>query len=77
MIPFSILDLSLIGEGYSVSQALDQSRRLAIKAEQHGYNRLWLAEHHGMPGIASAATALVIAHVGAAKEATDAKKKGA
>jgi len=66
MIPFSILDLSLIGEGYSVSQALDQSRRLAIKAEQHGYNRLWLAEHHGMPGIASAATALVIAHVGAA-----------
>jgi len=66
MIPFSILDLSLIGEGYSVSQALDQSRRLAIKAEKHGYNRLWLAEHHGMPGIASAATALVIAHVGAA-----------
>ena len=66
MIPFSILDLSPIGEGESVSAALENSRRMAIKAEEHGYNRLWLAEHHGMPGIASAATSLVIAHVGAA-----------
>lgn len=66
MIPFSILDLSPIGEGESVSQALENSRRMAIKAEDHGYNRIWLAEHHGMPGIASAATSLVIAHVGAA-----------
>lgn len=66
MIPFSILDLSPIGEGYSVREALDQSRRMAIKAEAEGYNRVWLAEHHGMPGIASAATSIVIAHVGAA-----------
>jgi luciferase family oxidoreductase group 1 len=66
MIPFSILDLSPIGEGYSVREALDQSRRMAIKAEEQGFRRVWLAEHHGMPGIASAATALVIAHVGAA-----------
>ena len=66
MIPFSILDLSPIGEGESVSEALENSRRMAIKAEEHGYNRIWLAEHHGMPGIASAATSLVIAHVGAA-----------
>jgi luciferase family oxidoreductase group 1 len=66
MIPFSILDLSPIGEGYSVSEALDQSRQMAIKAEEQGYKRVWLAEHHGMPGIASAATALVISHVGAA-----------
>jgi luciferase family oxidoreductase group 1 len=66
MIPFSILDLSPIGEGYSVSDALDQSRQMAIKAEGQGFNRLWLAEHHGMPGIASAATAIVISHVGAA-----------
>ena len=66
MIPFSILDLSPVGEGYSVSDALDQSRRLAIKAEEQGYKRVWLAEHHGMPGIASAATAIVIGHVGAA-----------
>ncbi|MGK6311999.1 LLM class flavin-dependent oxidoreductase [Neorhizobium sp. DT-125] len=66
MIPFSILDLSPIGEGYSVRDALDQSRRMAIKAEEQGYKRVWLAEHHGMPGIASAATSLVISHVGAA-----------
>ena len=66
MIPFSILDLSPVGEGYSVRDALDQSRRLAIKAEEQGYKRLWLAEHHGMPGIASAATSIVIGHVGAA-----------
>ncbi|WP_105383300.1 LLM class flavin-dependent oxidoreductase [Neorhizobium alkalisoli] len=66
MIPFSILDLSPIGDGYSVRDALDQSRRLAIKAEEQGYKRVWLAEHHGMPGIASAATSLVISHVGAA-----------
>ena len=66
MIPFSILDLSPIGEGYSVRDALEQSRRLAIKAEEQGYKRVWLAEHHGMPGIASAATSLVISHVGAA-----------
>jgi len=66
MIPFSILDLSPIGEGYSVREALDQSRRLAIKAEEEGYKRVWLAEHHGMPGIASAATSIVIGHVGAA-----------
>jgi luciferase family oxidoreductase group 1 len=66
MIPFSILDLSPIGDGYSVRDALEQSRQMAVKAEEHGYNRVWLAEHHGMPGIASAATAIVIAHVGAA-----------
>lgn len=66
MIPFSILDLSPVGEGYSVRDALDQSRQMAIKAEDQGYKRVWLAEHHGMPGIASAATSIVIAHVGAA-----------
>ncbi len=66
MIPFSILDLSPIAEGHTISEALDATRRMAIKAEECGYNRFWLAEHHGMPGIASAATSLVIAHVGAA-----------
>ena len=66
MIPFSILDLSPIGEGETASKALDNSRRMAIKAENEGYERIWLAEHHGMPGIASAATSIVIAHVGAA-----------
>lgn len=65
-IPFSILDLSPIGEGQSVSDALHASQRMAVEAEALGYHRFWLAEHHGMPGIASAATAVVIAHVGAA-----------
>ncbi|MDH4412754.1 MAG: LLM class flavin-dependent oxidoreductase [Rhizobium sp.] len=65
MIPFSILDLSPIAEGHSVREALDASRSLAQAAEKHGYRRFWLAEHHGMPGIASAATALVISHVAA------------
>lgn len=66
MIPFSILDLSPVPEGHSVSDALNHSRLLARKAEENGFNRVWLAEHHGMPGIASAATALVIQHVGSA-----------
>ena len=65
MIPFSILDLSPIAEGHSVREALDASRSLAQTAEKSGYRRFWLAEHHGMPGIASAATALVISHVAA------------
>jgi luciferase family oxidoreductase group 1 len=66
MIPFSILDLSQISEGASISDALANSARMAQAAEAAGYKRYWLAEHHGMPGIASAATAIVIAHVGAA-----------
>jgi luciferase family oxidoreductase group 1 len=65
-IPFSILDLSPIAEGYNVSDALEASKRMAVAAEALGYHRFWLAEHHGMPGIASAATAVVIGHVGAA-----------
>ena len=66
MIPFSILDLSQISEGGSISDALANSAKMAQGAEAAGYTRYWLAEHHGMPGIASAATAIVIAHVGAA-----------
>ena len=65
MIPFSILDLSQIGEGGSVRDALINSAEMAKAAEAAGYLRYWLAEHHGMPGIASAATSLVIGHVGA------------
>lgn len=66
MIPFSILDLSPVAEGQTVSQALEASRLMAQAAEENGYHRFWLAEHHGMPGIASAATSIVIAHVGQA-----------
>ncbi len=65
MVPFSILDLSPVIEGGTVAQSLENSRRLAQEAEALGYKRFWLAEHHGMRGIASAATSLVIQHVAA------------
>ncbi len=65
MVPFSILDLSPVTEGGTVAQSLENSRRLAQEAEVEGYKRFWLAEHHGMRGIASAATSLVIQHVAA------------
>ena len=68
MVPFSILDLSPVIEGGTVAQSLANSRRLAQEAEAYGYKRFWLAEHHGMRGIASAATALVIQHVAAGTE---------
>jgi luciferase family oxidoreductase group 1 len=63
MIPLSILDLSPVPEGSSVAQALANSRDLAHHAEALGYRRFWMAEHHNMPGIASAATAVALAHV--------------
>jgi luciferase family oxidoreductase group 1 len=63
MIPFSILDLSPVPQGATASDALRNSLDLAQHAEKWGYHRLWLAEHHNMPGIASAATSIVIAHV--------------
>jgi luciferase family oxidoreductase group 1 len=65
MVPFSILDLSPITQGSTAGQALQNSRRLAQEAEAAGYTRFWLAEHHGMKGIASAATSIVISHVAA------------
>ena len=63
MIPLSVLDLAPIVEGSDATQALRNSLDLARHAERWGYRRFWLAEHHGMPGVASAATAVVIAHV--------------
>ena len=63
MIPFSILDLSPITEGGDAAQSLRNTRDLAQHAENWGYRRYWVAEHHNMPGIASAATAVVIGHV--------------
>jgi luciferase family oxidoreductase group 1 len=65
VIPLSVLDLSPIVQGGDAAQAFRHSRDLAQHAEQWGYQRFWLAEHHGMPGIASAATSIVIAHVAA------------
>ncbi len=63
MTDLSVLDLSPIVEGSDASQSLANSLDLARHAERLGYKRYWLAEHHNMPGIASAATAVVIAHV--------------
>ena len=63
MIPFSILDLSPINEGSDAAQSFRNTLDLARHAERWGYRRYWLAEHHGMPGIASAATAVLIGHV--------------
>jgi len=65
MIPYSVLDLSPIPEGGTANEALANTLDLAQEAERLGYNRFWLAEHHNMTGIASAATAVVIAHVAA------------
>ena len=62
---FSVLDLAPVPAGTSIGQALYNSLDLARHAESLGYHRYWLAEHHNMPGIASAATAVVIAHVAA------------
>lgn len=63
MIAFSALDLSPIVEGATAADALRNSLDLARHAEAWGYKRYWLAEHHNMSGIASAATAVVIGHV--------------
>jgi luciferase family oxidoreductase group 1 len=65
-VPLSILDLAPIVEGSDVATALGNSIDLAQRAERWGYNRFWLAEHHNSSGIASAATAVLIAEVAAA-----------
>ncbi|MGK2898205.1 MAG: LLM class flavin-dependent oxidoreductase, partial [Burkholderiaceae bacterium] len=66
MIPFSVLDLAPVPVGSGVAQALRNTLDLARHAEHWGFKRYWLAEHHGMAGIASAATAVVIGQVAAA-----------
>jgi luciferase family oxidoreductase group 1 len=65
MTPLSILDLAPVPEGADTAQALRNSLDLAQTAERLGYKRFWMAEHHSMPGIASAATAVALAFVGA------------
>ncbi|MBI5923389.1 MAG: LLM class flavin-dependent oxidoreductase [Betaproteobacteria bacterium] len=65
MIPFSILDLSPIAQGSNAAESFRNTLDLARHGERWGYRRYWLAEHHGMPGIASAATAILIGHVAA------------
>ena len=63
MIPYSLLDLAPVCEGSTPARAFANSLDLARHAEQQGYHRFWLAEHHNMPGIASAATAVLIGHI--------------
>jgi luciferase family oxidoreductase group 1 len=63
MIPVSVLDLSPITQGGTAAQSLKNTLDLARHAERWGYRRYWLAEHHNMPAVASAATSVVIAHV--------------
>lgn len=62
-VPLSILDLAHIGEGESVKDSFDASVRLAQCAEEWGYERIWYAEHHNMPSIASSATSVLIGHI--------------
>src|SRR5690606_39816370 len=62
-IPFSILDLSPIAEGSDAAESFRHTLDIAQHAERWGYKRYWMAEHHGMPGIASAATSVLIGYV--------------
>ena len=63
--PLSILDLAPIARGETASSSIAASVALAQRAEEHGYRRVWYAEHHNMTRIASSATSVLIAHVGA------------
>jgi luciferase family oxidoreductase group 1 len=63
MVPFSVLDLAPITRGSNAGEALRRSRDLAQHAERWGYERFWMAEHHNMPGVASAATAVALGFV--------------
>ena len=65
MTSLSILELVRVSEETDARAALDNARDLAAHAEAWGYRRIWVAEHHNMPGIASAATAVVLAHIAA------------
>lgn len=65
MVPISVLDLAPVTEGSTPSQAFANALDLARAAERLGFRRYWLAEHHNMPGIASAATAVLMAHIAA------------
>jgi luciferase family oxidoreductase group 1 len=64
-VPLSILDLATTARGESVRDSLEGTVALAQAAEQQGYRRVWYAEHHNIPGIASSATSVLIAHVAA------------
>ncbi|EST36915.1 FMN-linked alkanal monooxygenase [Streptomycetaceae bacterium MP113-05] len=64
-VPFSVLDLATVGVGQTASDAFHTSVRLARLAESRGFTRHWVAEHHSMPGVASTAPAVILAHLAA------------
>lgn len=64
MIPLSILDLVSVRQGGTIAEAMAETAAQARMAEKLGYHRFWIAEHHGMPGIAGGATSVVLAHIG-------------
>ncbi|MDZ7807957.1 MAG: LLM class flavin-dependent oxidoreductase [Gracilimonas sp.] len=63
MIPYSILDLAIVTKGSDPKEAIERSRDLAVHAEDLGYNRFWMAEHHNMEHIASSATSVLLGHM--------------
>ncbi|HCN47290.1 MAG TPA: alkane 1-monooxygenase [Pseudomonas sp.] len=69
MTALSVLDLVMIGQDKTFATALDETRQLAQYVEQEGYTRYWIAEHHDLPGIGSAATALIINQIASATQA--------
>lgn len=66
--PLSLLDLARVNSGEPIAEGIARSRRLAQTADARGYTRLWFAEHHNMPHVASSATSLLIQHIAAATE---------
>lgn len=65
---YSILDLAVIAEGQTAAGAIENSRDLAVHAEEYGYHRFWMAEHHNMENIASSATSVLLGHMAEATE---------
>jgi luciferase family oxidoreductase group 1 len=63
MVSLSVLDLATVATGSTPAQALAETTKLAVAVERLGYHRLWVAEHHGMPAVASSAPAVLIAHL--------------
>jgi luciferase family oxidoreductase group 1 len=64
-VPLSVLDLATVGKGFTASDALRTSVEIAKTAETRGYHRMWVAEHHSMPGVASSSPAVILAHLAA------------
>ena len=62
-IPFSLLELAPMKKGSTVSETINKSTQYAQKADELGFNRFWLAEHHNMPGIICAATSILVGHI--------------